>query len=128
RVLPDVQTVATHAQLPLVDLALPALRHLSAPQFQQFKRAVQTLVESDQEIDLFEYVLQKIVLRHLEPQFSNARRPVIQYYALKPLVPDCAILLSALARAGQTEPDQIQPAFQQGPAVLVTAAQVEFQL
>ena len=128
RVFPEVRTVATHARLPLVDLAVPGLRHMSAAQFQQFKRAIQTLVESDQEIDLFEYVLQKIVVRHLEPQFSNAKRPVIQYYALKPLAPDCAVLLSALARAGQTEPDKIQQAFEQGARVLSAAAQVELQL
>ncbi len=29
RVLPEVQAVATHAKLPLVDLAMPGLRHLS---------------------------------------------------------------------------------------------------
>src|ERR1019366_9323511 len=50
RVLPEVQTVATHAKLPLVDLAIPGLRHLSPTQFQQFRAAVQKLVESDGEI------------------------------------------------------------------------------
>ena len=39
------------------------------------RAAVQRLVESDDEIDLFEYVLQKIVLRHLEPRFLGARKP-----------------------------------------------------
>ena len=82
------------------------MRHLSPSQFQQFRAAVQKLVESDGEIDLFEYVLQKIVLRHLEPYFLQARKPVIQYYALKPLAPDCAVLLSALAYLGQDEPDK----------------------
>ena len=128
RVLPEVQTVATHAKLPLVDLAIPGLRHLSPAQFQQFRVAVQKLVESDGEIDLFEYVLQKIVLRHLEPYFLQARKPTIQYYALKPLAPDCAVLLSALAYLGQDEPDKIQFAFQQGAQVLSYAAQVEHQL
>ena len=128
RVLPDVQAVATHAKLPLVDLALPGLRHLSPAQFQQFRAAVQKLVESDGEIDLFEYVLQKIVLRHLEPYFTQARKPAIQYYALKPLAPDCAVLLSALAYLGQDEPDKIQFAFQQGAQLLSYAAQVELRL
>ena len=127
RVWPDVQAVATHAKLPLVDLALPGLRHLSPAQFQQFRAAVQKLVESDGEIDLFEYVLQKIVLRHLEPYFSQARKPAIQYYALKPLAPDCAVLLSALAYLGQDEPDKIRFAFQQGAQLLSYAAQVELQ-
>jgi Zn-dependent protease with chaperone function/uncharacterized tellurite resistance protein B-like protein len=128
RVWPDVQTVATHAKLPLVDLAIPGLRHLSPSQFQQFRTAVQKLVESDGQIDLFEYVLQKVVLRHLEPYFSQARKPTIQYYALKPLAPDFAILLSALAYLGQDEPDKIQFAFQQGAQPLSYAAQVELRL
>ncbi len=89
---------------------------------------MQKLVESDGEIDLFEYVLQKIVLRHLEPSFAQARKPVIQYYALKPLATDCAVLLSALAYLGQEEPDKIQFAFQQGAQPLSHAAQAGLRL
>ena len=128
RVLPEVQTVATHAKLPLVDLAIPGLRHLSPAQFEQFRAAVQKLVESDGEIDLFEYVLQKVVLRHLEPYFLQARKPTVQYYALKPLAADCAVLLSALAYLGQDEPTKIEYAFQQGAQLLSYAAQVEHRL
>ena len=128
RLLPEVQAVATHAKLPLVDLALPGLRHLSPTQFQQFRAAVQKLVESDGEIDLFEYVLQKVVLRHLEPFFLQARKPTLQYYALKPLAGDCAILLSALACLGQDEPDKVEFAFRQGAQLLSYAAQVELRL
>jgi Zn-dependent protease with chaperone function/uncharacterized tellurite resistance protein B-like protein len=128
RVLPEVQAVATHAKLPLIDLAIPGLRHLSPAQFQQFRAAVQKLVVSDGEIDLFEYVMQKIVLRHLEPYFLQARKPVIQYYAIKPLAADCAVLLSALAHLGQDEPAKIQFAFQQGAQLLSYAAQVPLTL
>jgi uncharacterized tellurite resistance protein B-like protein len=128
RLWPEAQAVATHAKLPLVDLALPGLRQMSSGQFQQFRAAVQKLVESDGEIDLFEYVLQKIVLRHLEPHYVQARKPLIQYYALKPLAPDCAVLLSALAYVGQDEPDKIQFAFQQGAQPLSQNAQVPLSL
>jgi len=95
---------------------------------QQFRAAVQKLVESDGEIDLFEYVLQKVVLRHLEPYFLQARKPIIQYYSLKPLAGDCAVLLSALAYLGQDEPAKIEYAFQQGAQLLSYAAQVEHRL
>jgi Zn-dependent protease with chaperone function len=128
RLLPDVADVATHAKLPLVDLALPALRNFSPGQYQQFSRAMQLLIESDHEIDLFEYVLQKVVLRHLDPHFNGARKPLIQYYALKPLTPDCAVLLSALAYAGQEERKKIQQAFRQGAQPLSYAARVEVGL
>jgi Zn-dependent protease with chaperone function/uncharacterized tellurite resistance protein B-like protein len=128
RLWPEVQAVATRAKLPLVDLALPGLRHLSPAQFQQFRTAVQKLVAADGEIDLFEYVLQKIVLRHLEPQFLPARKPTVQYYALKPLAADCAVLLSALAHLGHEQPDKVAFAFQQGAQPLSYAAQVELHL
>ena len=55
----------------------------------------------------------------------QARKPVTQYYALKPLAPDCAVLLSALAYAGQEEPEKIELAFQQGAQPLSYAARVE---
>jgi Zn-dependent protease with chaperone function len=125
RLWPEVRTVATRTKLPLVDLALPGLRHLSAAQFSQFRDAVQKLVESDGEIDLFEYVMQKIVLRHLEPSFLPARKPVVQFYSFKPLVPECAVLLSALAYIGQDDPAKVEFAFQQGAQPLSHIAQVQ---
>ena len=128
RLLPEVASAATHAKLPLVDLALPALRNFSPGQYRQFSRAMQLLIESDNAIDLFEYVLQKIVLRHLDTQFNGARKPVIQYCSLKPLAPDCAVLLSALAYAGQEEPEKIELAFRQGAQPLSHAAQAELSL
>ena len=128
RVWPEVQAVATRAKLPLVDLALPGLRHLSPAQFQQFRTAIQRLVATDGEIDLFEYVLQKIVLRHLEPYYAQVRKPTVQYYALKPLARDCAILLSALAHLGHEKPDKVAFAFQQGAQPLNYAAQTELRL
>lgn len=114
RLLPDVEAVATQAKLPLVDLALPALRHFSPAQYQQFNNAVQQLVQADGKLDLFEYVLQKIVLRHLDPQFKGARKPVIQYYSIRALAPDCGVLLSAMAHAGADDPARAQAAFAQG--------------
>ncbi len=128
RILPEIQTTATRAKLPLVDLAMPALRNLSPGQYGQFSAAVNALVESDGEIDLFEYVLRKIVLHHLEPHFGGARKPIIQYYALRPLIPDCQILLSALACLGQEQPDAIQLAFRQGAQLLSDASQAELSL
>jgi uncharacterized tellurite resistance protein B-like protein len=126
KVWPHVQQVTTRVKLPFVDVALPALRQFSPPQFQDFRRALKALIESDNEIDLFEYVLQKIVLRHLESHFAPARRNVTQFYALRPLVADCGVLLSAVAYVGgQDNAAQAQSAFVQGAQALSHAAQSE---
>ena len=63
-------------------------------------------------------------MRHLDSQFASARKPVIQFYALKPLVPDCAVLLSALAHVGTDDPAKAQNAFQLGAQQLNYAAQI----
>jgi hypothetical protein len=63
---------------------------------------------------MFEFVLQKIVLRHLNAQFNGSRKSVVQYYTIKPLAPDCVILLSALANIGSDDASEIERAFETG--------------
>jgi hypothetical protein len=111
---PDVAGAAAHARLPLVNLALPALRQLEAGQFRQFSQSLDWLIASDGQMKLFAFVLQKIVVRRVTPQFAGARPSVVQYYTLKPLVPDCAVILSALANAGSDNPAAISQAFAAG--------------
>ncbi len=115
---PDVAAIATRARLPLATMALPALRHLSPTEFDQFSQTLQWLIESDGQVELSEFVLQKIVLRHLEPQFRRTKPPVIQYYTLKPLVPDCQVVLSALAQVGSDDPGEVAKAFAAGAPYL----------
>ena len=119
--LPEVQSFAKHARLPLVELAMPALRSLGADEFKQFTRTLKWLIESDRQIDLFEFVLQKILHRHLEPHFTRTRPATIQYYSIKPLIADCAVLLSALAQIGSPDADAIEKAFRTGVPYLRAA-------
>ena len=113
-----VDAIDTRDRLPVVMLALPALRQLSPAQFRGFSELLQQLVESDQEIDLFEYTLQRLVRRHLAPLYEAGARTLVQFYSLKPLLPDCAVVLSALARQGnENEPATVE-AFVQGATLL----------
>ena len=111
---PEVAAIAQRTRLPLVNLAIPALRQLRADEYQQFAATLTWLIESDDQIVLFEFVLQKIIQRQVEPHFTGARPPATQYYTIKPLVPDCAVVLSALAHCGQTDALDIAQAFQAG--------------
>lgn len=106
------------ARLPLVERALPALRRLPAARYAEFRQTVRQLIESDRQVDLFEYALQKMLVRHLEPHFSKTPPRLVHYYALAPLLPDCQVLLSALARLGQTEPAGAERAFAAGCSAL----------
>jgi hypothetical protein len=117
----EVAKTGTAARLPLVNLALGALKQLTTEQFQNFSQTLSWLIQSDGEVGLFEFVLQKIVQRHLAPKFGAANATTVRFYTLKPLVPDCAIVLSALANVGSNDAVEIQKAFDTG-APFVRAA------
>jgi hypothetical protein len=94
------------------------LRGMSADQYVEFAQTLDWLIKSDGEIELFEFVLQKIILRHLSPQFGYGTKTKVQYYALKPLVPDGIVILSALAHIGSLDASEIQRAFDSGRTAL----------
>ncbi|MBU6410066.1 MAG: M48 family metalloprotease, partial [Verrucomicrobia bacterium] len=110
----DVAAAAAHAHLPMLNLALGALWHLTSEQTAQFLQTLDWLIASDGKTGMFEFALKKIITHHLAPHSSKVRRAVVQYYSMKPLVPDCAVLLSALARVGTAEPAEVQKAFEAG--------------
>jgi Zn-dependent protease with chaperone function len=113
-----VDALPMEGRLPLVDLLLPALRGMSPPQYGVFTRAVQALIASDQRVDLFEFALQKVLLRHLAPTFEpQARRP-FQYYSFKAVREDIGLLLSSLAHVGAQNVQAAQEAHAAGVAAL----------
>ena len=128
RIWPEVQVMPVQAKIPSLDLALPALRRLPPEQFQQFRAAIGSLAANNDEADLFTYMLQKIVARHLDTYFLPERRPVTQFYALHPLARDCGVLLSATAYAGQEDATELSVAFAKGADYLSQAAHCEIPL
>lgn len=125
RIWPDVQDIPAQARIPIVDLTLPALRRLSTAQFEQFRNAVNALIASDEETSLFEFMLQKIVMRHLDTRFYPERRPITQFYDLRPLARDAGILLSATAYAGAEDATRAQAAFAKSAGSLGRIARAE---
>jgi hypothetical protein len=112
--VPLLETSPREMRLPLVDLALPTLRRLSHPQYQEFMKQVESFVRADRQIDLFEYTLSHVLKRHLEPAFSRTRPPTVEFYALPALRSECAVLLSAVAHAGHKDSEGAARAFAAG--------------
>jgi Zn-dependent protease with chaperone function len=125
KLAPEVETLPDETRLPLVDIAIPALSRLSPAQYEAFRKNVRHLVEADEQIDIFEFMLQCVLLRHLEPRFAKKRKPpVVQYYAMKPLASSCARLLSSLAYAGHDEAGRAARAFELGAARVNLSARI----
>ncbi len=87
---------------------------------------VEMLVRADRELDLFEYALQRLVRRHLEPHFDAAKRRKIRHRTLKPLGPECSVLLSALAHIGHEDDAMDRRAFDLAVAQLPEGLAVRF--
>lgn len=108
-----LKQIPPEARLPLIDLALPALRELSPAQFEDFERDLRILIAADHNIDLFEWLLQHIVRRHLRAHFAPSPSTSVHYHALRPLSSQCVCLLSTLAHAGHANQGAAQAAFRQ---------------
>ncbi|MHB8810219.1 MAG: M48 family metalloprotease [Desulfobulbaceae bacterium] len=103
RLLPDIAGLRPELRLPLVDFAVPALKTLSVSQYPVFLRNIRTLLESDGEIDLFEYALQFVLLKHLRAHFGKVRRKLVEVTALTEIRDEISCVLSHLARYGHDD-------------------------
>ena len=116
--LDDLERCPASARLPLVDLALPALKGLTPEAYQTFQRNVRRLVTADGRTTLFEYALQSVLTRHLAPHFDKSKPRRIQYYSLRRLATETSTLLSAVAHYGNSIPTEASRAFDHGAAEL----------
>jgi Zn-dependent protease with chaperone function len=117
KLLPEMDGLDVRARLPLMSMALPALRTMSRSQYEVFVASFQNLVEADRRVDLFEWVLEQMLLRHLRPQFEPVKPPRVYYYGLQRLAQPCSVLLSVLAYAG-AKGDGAQAAFDSAARLL----------
>jgi hypothetical protein len=112
RVAAMVDACPVESRLPLVDLALPARRRLSEPQFRRFAAAVGRLMAADARLSLFEFTMQRVLLRHLESHFDRQAPPPAVHGTAAAVARPAAVLLSALAHAGQPRPEAAAAAFE----------------
>jgi hypothetical protein len=122
--MPAVKACPAESRLALVDLAVPALRLMSRPQWSAFSRLVTRLAEADDRLDVFELALRRVLTRHVEPTYEGARpRTTAQLYSLKTRRRECSVILSALAwrggaGSGQATEESAAEAFARGAAHL----------
>ena len=77
-----------------------------------FQGGIDALVKADDRIDLFEYTLQKMVLWTLDAHFGLRKPTRTQYYGVGQLWPHLAVVLGTLARAGHSQDQQAEAAFE----------------
>jgi Zn-dependent protease with chaperone function len=110
----ELQNLEPELRLPLIELCLPTLKTLSAPQYKTFKRLLINFVKADGKVELFEWCLYQLVRHYLDPHFvKRSSRP--QHAELKSVSESLAIALGTLALLGHGD---TETSFQSGVRVL----------
>ena len=102
---PEMLRLDVQLRLPLIELALPALRSLSMEQAQHFRLCMERLIEADGQVSLLEWTLYQLVLNNISKQGSGPAN-----LKINDLQRECQMLLTVLATAGQDDPDEISAA------------------
>ena len=118
RLMPLVEQLDMRARLPLLDISLPALRSLVPAQYDLFKQNVAALVQADNEIDLFEWSLHRILLHELEAHFVKRSPPRVRYRTRASVRAHSELLLSMLAYAGHRDLESARHGFEHAKRIL----------
>jgi Zn-dependent protease with chaperone function len=106
-----VTELAATQTLTLIDLALPTLREMTVEQYQRFKQCIQQLVSADKKVNLREWIIQRVVLQHLDEQYGHRKKPVAKYFVLGSAKHASELMLSLLAYLEHKDMLQAQQAF-----------------
>lgn len=103
--------------LQLIELTLPALKSQSNNQYKAFKRLLLQVVQADQQIDLFEWVLYQLVSRYCDAHFGAVQKRENRHSSLEALKEPYALVISMLAYHGESSDEVTAKAFTRGAGV-----------
>ena len=107
----QIATLDPWARIPLLDLCIPSLSHLSARQYQQFRDLLDKLIRVDGRVDRWEWVVDTILDRHLEERYHKPgaeRKAVRKLAAVQPAVIN---VLGTLACTGAEDEQTAEDSF-----------------
>ncbi len=111
RLMPQMDALDRQFRLPIIDIAIPALKQLSHSQYPPFMENLAALINMDSKVDLFEWSLQKILSRHLDGHFHKTLTGARRYQDPGQLAREVGFVLSVMAHAGATDQNSAQSAF-----------------
>ncbi len=108
-----LRTLPKSARLPLLDLAMPALKQLPEAARSELLDIARKLIAADRRTTLAEFVLQTVLTRRLD--IHAGRAIPVRYHRLAALRSECAVLLSLVAQlAARVNGETADQAFGRG--------------
>ena len=94
----EVNRLGSRVRLPLLDLCIPALKHLGRQDRTALLETLVQLIRADQRMTLFEFVLVHILRDHLTP--GSQRNRHVRVHRYRAVHNEIQLLLSAMIHAG----------------------------
>ena len=105
--LPYVANLDIKYRLPLIEMAMPALKRMEAQQRNLLLNDVLTVVKADGRVQLWEWALFRVLKLSLrDPEISRAK-----YDRLKPIAAECQMVLAAVIYSGNCDKEISSAAF-----------------
>lgn len=100
-------------KIALIDLSIPTLRSLTAPEYERFIEVTRWMIASDGSVNIFEFMLQKMVERHLASHFERTGNKRTKYDKLSKISYEVNVLLTTMAGIGANSRESVEQAYQQ---------------
>ncbi|MCP4430940.1 MAG: M48 family metallopeptidase [Gammaproteobacteria bacterium] len=110
----EVRQLDDKFKLPLLELAVNALREMSPNQFVHFKTKVDALIRSDRTVNLSEWIIQRFLIQQLDEHFGFRKPKRAKYASLEPLRNEVTTLLSLIAFVEHKDDENASKAFDSG--------------
>lgn len=111
---PQLKLLPAQFRLPLLEMSLPALKCMSLPQYQNFKRTLLALARADQSIDLYEWCMYQVIRHYLDPEFVQVQASRAEHRKAVHVRQEYRTVLSVLAWHGHADEEQRAAAFARG--------------
>ncbi|MGC6426827.1 MAG: M48 family metalloprotease [Akkermansiaceae bacterium] len=112
----EVSELHSARKIALLDMALPVLRSMSRQEYERFIGITRWLSASDGQIDLFEFMLQRVVERHLVSHFESPGFGRVKYRKLMQLSHEANVLVSTMAGVGSNDLEEQKQAYHKATA------------
>jgi hypothetical protein len=113
---PHMNAIERKFSMPICTLAVNSLKNITPSDYPVFVAALKSLIEADNRIELFEYMIQRMVRRNLEPQFVKNVQPKRPISSIAPVTADCETIFSILAWETSKTDEEASQAFCRGAA------------
>jgi len=126
--LAEVPELAREQRLPLLEIAFPELKHRPPDYVRDVLGTIKALNEADGHIDVFEYLLAKIIAQHVWESINPQKVRMSGKKSLKQVQDKALAVIAVLAQHGHENPADVQGAYEAGASALSTESAVAMQV